>query len=75
MRGNGIIGPILLALLAKVVVCVIFEEELHIFLAIAAEHFDVPGGTRNHRHCLCFFPQGICPQMGIELAVVEMICL
>src|SRR6476646_5483095 len=58
VRGNRVLRLILMPLPPKVIVRVIFEEELHIFLTVAAEQFDVPRGTRNHRHCLCFFPQG-----------------
>ena len=29
----------------------------------------------SQRQGLCFFPQGIGPEMGVELAVAEMICL
>src|SRR5579864_9474142 len=75
VRGNGILGPILMPLPAKVIVRVIFEEELHIFLAIAAKYLDVVSGIGTQHQCFCSFSQRFSPEMRIELAVAEMICL
>src|SRR5579864_7261609 len=75
MPGNGITGKVLLPLPAKVIVRVILEVEQVIFLAAAAEYLDVACRIRSQRQGLSFFPQGIGPEMDIELAVAEMICL
>src|SRR5260370_18631997 len=72
---NGIIGKFLLPMPAPRVIRVILEIEQVIFLAAAAEHLDVVRRIPSQRQCLCFFPQGIGPEMGIELAVAEMVCL
>ena len=42
VRGKGIFGEILMPLLAPGIISVIFEVELVIFLAAAAEYLDVP---------------------------------
>src|SRR5260370_2224745 len=72
---NGIIGKFLLPMPAPRVIRVILEIEQVIFLAAAAEHLDVVRRIPSQRQCLCFFPQGIGPEMGIELAVAEIVCL
>src|SRR5579872_243575 len=75
VRGKGIIGEIRVPLPAPIVISVILEVEPVIFLAATAEHWDMPrriGIRRQHDGVL---PQGVGPEMPIELAVAEMICL
>src|SRR5262249_6000433 len=73
--GNEIVGEVLVPMLPEDVVRVKLEIEQIIFLAAAAEHLDVVRRIRSQRQSLCFFPQRTGPEMGIELAVAEMICL
>src|SRR5262245_39197996 len=59
---------------ARSVISVILEVEPVVFLA-AAENLDMPRRICSRRQRLGFLPQGIGPEMPIELAVAEMICL
>src|SRR5262249_38096478 len=60
---------------ARSVISVILEVETVILLAAAAEDLDMPRRICGLRQRLGFLPQGIGPEMTIELAVAEMICL
>ena len=60
---------------ARIVISVILEVEPVIFFAAAAENLDMPRRICHRRQRLGFLPQGIGPEMPIELAVAEMICL
>lgn len=75
MRGKWIIAEIFLPMPARSVISVILEVEPVIFLTAAAEHLDMTRRICNRRQRLGFLPQGIGPQMPVELAVAEVICL
>ena len=75
MRKHGIVGEVLLPMLSESVIRVILQVELGIFIAAAAEHLDMPRRICNRRQHPGFLQQAIDPEMAIELAVGEVICL
>ena len=73
MRENGIFRKFFGPVEPVFFVRVIFQAELKVFLAAAAQQIDVTGQIRIIGADGCGYPQNIGPQPFVELPIAEMV--